>query len=105
MQDESLDCYHPSTMATNATTYTYVISYDLRKPDKDYDPLYTALGKLGAQRVQESVWGVRTGKSATAIHSELWQHLHSEKDRLFVLPYDPKSGIVGKNSENVLSKM
>lgn len=84
---------------------TYVISYDLRKPDHDYDPLYAALDEIEAKPIQESVWAVRSGQTASAIYTHLWQHLHSKKDRLFVLPYAPGAGIVGKNSINLLSKM
>jgi hypothetical protein len=40
----------------------HIISYDLRKPDFDYDDLYTQLDNLGAKRIQESVWGVNTSE-------------------------------------------
>ena len=66
----------------------FLISYDLRKPDFDYDPLYDALGEIGAKHVQDSVWGVRTTKSAESIFDALWQHMHNDKDRLFVVTFD-----------------
>jgi CRISPR/Cas system-associated endoribonuclease Cas2 len=66
----------------------FLISYDLRKPDFDYDPLYDALAKIKAKHVQDSVWGVRTTLSAEKIFDYLWQHMHNEKDRLFVVPFD-----------------
>jgi len=37
----------------------FLISYDLRKPDFNYQPLYDALAKLKANHVQDSVWGLR----------------------------------------------
>lgn len=37
---------------------SYLISYDLLKPGKDYKPLWQALNNLGAVRVLESQWSV-----------------------------------------------
>jgi hypothetical protein len=36
----------------------YLVSYDLLKPGKDYQPLWTALGNLGAERRLASQWSV-----------------------------------------------
>jgi hypothetical protein len=55
----------------------FLISYDLRKPDYDYGPLYEALSDINAKHVQDSVWGVRTTKSSHDIYDELWQHMHN----------------------------
>ena len=66
----------------------FLISYDLRKPDFDYDPLYKALAAIKAKHVQDSVWGVNTSSSAEVVFKYLWQHMHNEKDRLFVVPFD-----------------
>lgn len=35
----------------------FLISYDLRKPDYDYQPLYDALATIKAKHIQDSVWG------------------------------------------------
>jgi hypothetical protein len=66
----------------------FIISYDLRKPDHDYEPLYEALDELKAKRIHESVWGVRTNRRADSVFEFLWEHMHNEKDRLFVIPFD-----------------
>jgi hypothetical protein len=36
----------------------YLVSYDLLKPGKDYQPLWTALSNLGAERMLASQWSV-----------------------------------------------
>lgn len=66
----------------------FIISYDLRKPDCDYEPLYDTLYEMGAKRIQESVWGVRTNSTADEVFDVLWERMPNEKDRLFVIPFD-----------------
>lgn len=62
----------------------YLISYDLRKPDYDYQPLYDELAELNATRIQDSVWVLCSDETASDIHEALWGYLHSERDRLLV---------------------
>lgn len=66
----------------------FLISYDLRKPDHDYQPLYDELDALNAKHVQDSVWGIRTDLNAKQVFEALWQHMHNAKDRLFVVTFD-----------------
>jgi hypothetical protein len=33
----------------------FIIAYDLRKPDFDYQPLYDALAKIAAKHLQDSI--------------------------------------------------
>jgi len=83
----------------------FLISYDLRKPDHDYDPLYDGLAKIKAKHVQDSVWGVRTRSSAEEVFDYLWQFMHNEKDRLFVVPFDKEQEYKAKNSINALNSI
>jgi hypothetical protein len=76
----------------------YIVSYDLRKPDYDYTPLYTALDKIKAKHLQDSVWGVNTISSAEVVFDYLWQHMHNERDRLFVVTFDKTQDFKAKNS-------
>jgi hypothetical protein len=80
----------------------FIISYDLRKPDYDYQPLYDALDEIGAKHIQDSVWGVNTDDSAAIVFDYLWQHMHNQKDRLFVVPFDKANDYKGMNSINQL---
>jgi len=66
----------------------YIISYDLRKPDFDYQPLYDALDEIGATHLQDSVWGVDSKDKAKVVYEYLWQHMHGKQDRLFVVAFD-----------------
>jgi hypothetical protein len=61
-----------------------LITYDLRKPDFDYDPLYAELRSLGAKHIQDSVWAVQTDSSPEEVYDQLWLYLHNDKDRLLV---------------------
>ncbi len=63
----------------------YIISYDLRKPDYDYQPLYDALAEISAVHIQDSVWAVRSDDTAEIIFGYLWQFMHNQKDRLLVV--------------------
>jgi CRISPR/Cas system-associated endoribonuclease Cas2 len=62
----------------------YLISYDLRKPDYDYEPLYDELKKLKATRVQKSVWVLCSNQSAEQIRGLLWDEMDSDMDRILV---------------------
>jgi CRISPR/Cas system-associated endoribonuclease Cas2 len=81
----------------------FLISYDLRKPDFDYKPLYAALDKVEAKHIQDSVWGIDTTSSAEVVYKYLWQHMHSERDRLFVVPFDKTQDYKAINSMTKLS--
>ena len=83
----------------------FLISYDLRKPDYNYQPLYDALAAIKAKHVQDSVWGVRTTSSAEVVFNYLWQHMHNEKDRLFVVPFDKEQQYKSENAITLLKDL
>ena len=65
----------------------YLISYDLRKYDKDYNKLYEAIGKLSySKRVLESFWFVKSDKSHGDLFKYLWATMDSN-DWLYVTKY------------------
>ena len=67
----------------------YIISYDLRKPGRNYEDLYAAIKKHSKwARINDSVWAVVTTKTAVQIRDTLDQHLDSN-DPIFVV----KSGV------------
>jgi hypothetical protein len=76
----------------------FLISYDLRKPDFDYKPLYAALNTIKAKHIQDSVWGVNTISSAAVVFDYLWQHMHNENDRLFVVTFESSADYKAWNS-------
>jgi CRISPR/Cas system-associated endoribonuclease Cas2 len=76
----------------------FIISYDLRKPDFDYKPLYAALDKIKAKHVQDSVWGINTTSDAEVVFKYLWQHMHNDKDRLFIITFDKEENYQAQNS-------
>jgi hypothetical protein len=78
----------------------FIIAYDLRKPDFDYQPLYDALAKVKAKHLQDSIWGINTSSSAEVVFDYLWGFMHNAKDRLFVIPFDK---VVRYKSENAIS--
>jgi hypothetical protein len=83
----------------------FIISYDLRKPDYNYDPLYAALNEIGAKHIQDSVWGIRTSSSAEIVFNYLWQHMHNQKDRLFVIPFDKAQQYKSQNAITLLKEI
>lgn len=67
----------------------YIISYDLRKPGRNYEALYGAIKGYGTwARIHESVWGIVTTEPATSVRDKLLRYMDDD-DRLFVL----KSGV------------
>ena len=63
----------------------YLVSYDLRKPGRDYEELYAAIkSHTKWARVLESLWAISTNNSAVQIRDELSQHVDSN-DGLFII--------------------
>jgi hypothetical protein len=79
-----------------------IIAYDLKEPNFDYQPLYDALAVIKAVQLQDSTWGVRTASTSAVIFDYLWPHVHSEKDRMFVVPFEKRAGYKSKNAINPL---
>ncbi len=64
---------------------TYIISYDLRKPDRDYESLYQAIRAYGTYaHIQQSVWAIVTEHNATQIRDRLSLYM-DQNDRIFVV--------------------
>lgn len=67
----------------------YFITYDLNKPDKDYDGLYTAIKTFNNVHVMDSVWFVKTNFNASEIYNKLKPEI-DDNDNLFIsdITYD-----------------
>jgi len=63
----------------------YVFAYDLvkKKPEFDYEILWAELKRLGAHRVQESLWIVNLANSAKEVAEHFGRYMHSD-DRIWV---------------------
>lgn len=63
---------------------TYLISYDIRSPGKDYTKLLNSIAALtNPRRVLRSCWIVESEMSAAALHGSLLSHT-DPNDRLLV---------------------
>lgn len=63
----------------------YCISYDLRKPGRDYESLYNAIKSYGTWWHQtESVWFIVTNEKAANIRDRLNNQIDTN-DKLFVI--------------------
>ena len=80
----------------------FLISYELRKSDFNYHPLYDALAEIDAKHVQDSVWGVNTTSTVAELFNFLWQHMHNGKDRLLVVTFDKS---LGYSSHNAITRL
>ena len=57
---------------------TLLITYDLRKPDRNYSSLYEAIKQASIwAHLVESVWLIRTGQDVAYWRDKLKQHLDS----------------------------
>ena len=61
----------------------YLISYDLLKPGKNYDPLLEALAQQGAKRVLLSQWTLNTYCSAKQIRDWARRYMDNN-DRILI---------------------
>jgi hypothetical protein len=63
---------------------TIQINYDLRKPGRDYESLYKYLRSYPTRcRPLQSLWLVRTSKSASMVRDELKKHV-DRNDKVLV---------------------
>lgn len=63
----------------------YALTYDLHKPDQDYEDLIQAIKSLGGYSHRfDSFWLVETSSTATEIRDNLQKYLDSN-DSLFVI--------------------
>lgn len=84
---------------------TFVISYDLQTPnytEEDYEELYAELELIGAIRIQDSVWGLKTETSVKDLYNQLRKYMHS-KDRLLVFGDEEKSFLSGNGINKISS--
>jgi hypothetical protein len=61
----------------------YVVSYDLRQPGRNYQPLWDRLAAWKAIRILESLWVIDTESKAAVIRDDLKSYIDSN-DGLFV---------------------
>lgn len=71
----------------------FLITYDLIRPRKDYQPLWNALGRLGAERILESVWYLKGNYTAEQVSAHL-NTVMDQDDLIFVARFDDWSGFI-----------
>jgi hypothetical protein len=64
----------------------FIISYDLRKPGRNYESLYKAIKSVPYAHPLESVWLVQHGGPATVIRETLKAHI-DKTDGLMVIEF------------------
>lgn len=76
----------------------YLISYDLLKPEQDYEGLISAIEELdSAIRIQKSVWLIDTNLDEKEIFRRLYRYIDSN-DRIFICPLEFKN-VIGNFTE------
>lgn len=87
--------------------FYYIISYDLRTPERDYTSLYAAIKQLTPNwsHPLESTWVVRTEKSANDIYNILRLNM-DRNDRILIIKVDPndKQGWMDKSFWDWMNK-
>ena len=66
----------------------YVISYDLRKPGRDYDSLHKELVRYGAKRVLQSEWCLRDSYTTAEDLRDHFRKFMDSNDRILVVAID-----------------
>ncbi len=62
---------------------TYIVSYDLLSPDRNYTALYSELTRMSAKRVLYSQWLVKSSWSAIQLKEHFSSYIDSN-DRILV---------------------
>lgn len=66
-----------------ANPKTYLVSYDLIAPGRDYRPLIAAIQSLGGVRVLQSQWVIRVSNTAAQVRDYLRTFM-DDNDRILV---------------------
>ena len=70
------------------------LSYDLsNKPRSNYSKIYQTLGLYEHERLQKSIWLLKTSKSPDEIIKD-FRHCVDQKDRLAVFPIDQNTRLI-----------
>jgi hypothetical protein len=79
----------------------YLISYDLDKPEQNYDRLIDALIKHGAKNILLSAWGLRTTSSSVQVRD--WVRQYTDvNDRILVTPLSDWAAWNAMNDINLI---
>ncbi|MDT0116612.1 hypothetical protein Q9R20_06370 [Microbacterium sp. PRF11] len=66
---------------------TYLVSYDLKAPGRDYEPVWTYLRASTHWRPLDSVWFIVTDKTAIAVRDDI-RKLADATDQVMVVRVD-----------------
>lgn len=72
----------------------YLVSYDLRQPGRNYEPLWQDLRNAGGVRALESLWLVDVNQTAVQVRDLLRTHLDAN-DRIMVVEITPAAAWAG----------
>jgi hypothetical protein len=79
----------------------YVVSYDLSQPEQQYPQLLEYLHLIGARRLLDSQWMVRSGATRDAVYQGIRAHLDSNDALLVCLV----GSAVGTNLKHPLGEI
>lgn len=79
-----LDPNHPTFRGRRGCMNNYLITYDLDKPGQNYGGLIGRLQEHGANRIELSVWILRTNWKAVKLRDDLRSFVDAN-DRLLVI--------------------
>lgn len=84
---------------------SFIISYDLIAPNKDYTALYEAIKTYGTySKVNESLWVINSNRSSIDILNYLSNYIDSN-DRLFVAKLTGESAWINSLTSDAWLKM
>ena len=76
----------------------FIVSYDLSKPNRDYDRIINAIDAYNSVRITESCWLINTYNTAVGIRDYLKQFIDSD-DKLAVIKLGDDWATVSINTE------
>ena len=79
----------------------FIVSYDLRKPGRNYEELYEYLDQLGAKQIVESTYCFKSSNSAKGLRDEFKKYI-DDNDGLMVSQISDWASYNVKNSPNEL---
>lgn len=82
---------------TDNAVHTFLVSYDLRKPGKDYKSLHEHLKSYSNwAKPLESVWLIKSSLTCEQVGNNIYSHMDTN-DKLFVLDINDRKAVWSNN--------
>ncbi len=80
----------------------FIVSYDLRQPGRNYQPLYDRLSGWGAIAVLQSVWAIKANTTSEELRNDLLSRMDANDGLLVATTTNAAwNNLIGQTGQNL----